>query len=233
MFRTFCILLTLLTSAYSWSLTPEQLEFNEINTITDPDIAAERFEILAEHSMVHSDLLLEIALRSTANRVYLLNSQYKYAEAGEIAKDAISRFDQYNDPHIRAKVVSLLLNQSSAMKKLGKTEEHLQLLKRVTDDYIFDENVTTQTLVAQALLSQVDAHLLAKENMQAQSTFALFDKRYMQSRVYQRFESEGVSTLCDVVDPCQPYAAGKHWLTPNFFADRAAWYRKQLNRKSS
>ncbi len=233
MFRKLCVLSVLAVTANCWSLTPEQLTFNDISTIKDQDIAVKRYQELAEQSIARADMLLELAARSTTNRIYILNNQQRYAESSAVAQEAIAQFEQHKNPHIRAVVVSLLLNQSSAMKKLGNTELHLHLLKRVADDYQDDEDTMTQTLVALALLAQVDAYLLAGNRAEAQTTFAIFDKRYMQSRLYRSFELEGVSTLCDTIDPCQPYANGKYWLSPKFFADRAAWYRKQLNIKPS
>lgn len=233
MSRTLCILTILTVCTGFSSLTPEQLEFNQISHIRNSDIAIQRFAELAEKSMTYSDMLLELAARSTNNRIYLLNSQQKYAESSEVAKAAIVRFEQHTDPHLRTVVVGLLLNQSSAMKNLGENAAHLQLLERVISEYQDDKNAATQTLVALALLDKVDAHVLAKDDVQARKVFEMFDERYMQSGLYQSFDPKGLSTTCYVEDPCPPYAAGEHLLNPKFFEDRAKWYRKQFNSRSS
>ena len=233
MSRTLCILTILTVCTGFSSLTPEQLEFNRISRIRNSDIAIQRFAELAEKSMTYSDMLLELAARSTNNRIYLLNSQQKYAESSEVAKAAIVRFEQHTDPHLRTVVAGLLLNQSSAMKNLGKTAAHLQLLERVISEYQDDENAATQKLVALALLDKVDAHVLVKDDVQARKVFEMFDERYMQSGLYQSFDPKGLSTTCYVEDPCPPYAAGEHLLNPKFFEDRAKWYRNQFSSRSS
>lgn len=233
MSRTLGVLIILAVCSGCSSLAPEQLKFNQINNMKDSDLAVQRFGDLAKQSFARSDLLLELAVRSTNNQIYLLNSQEKYVEASEVAKEAIARFEQHNDPHLSAVVVGLLLNQSSAMKNLGDNKAHLQLLERVTNEYQYDENSTTQILVALALLGQVDAHLLVEDDAQARKVFEIFDARYIQSGLYQSFDSESVSTTCYVADPCPPYAAGDHWLNPKFFDDRAGWYRNQFNSQPS
>ncbi len=230
MFRNLCVLFMLAITTQGWSLTPEQLEFNDINAVKDQNIAAQRYDELAEQSIEHANLLLELAARSTTNRIYILNNQKKYIESSEVSKEAIAQFEQHNDSHIRAVVASLLLNQSSALKKLGQSEEHLQLLKRVTDDYQYDKNPTTQTLVAMALLAQVDAHLLAEDDLQARKEFEVFDTSYIRSGLYKSLNPESVITVkCDIKDPCQPFATGEHDLNPRFFSDRATWYRNRFN----
>lgn len=224
-----CFLIMITLCAGCSSLTPEQLEFNRINNLKDSEIAIQRFGELADKSIGQPNSSLEVAARSTNNRINLLNSQERYAEASEVAKEAIAHFEQYNDPQLRTVVVGLLLNQSSSMKNLGETEAHLQLLKRAVEDYQDDESITTQTLVATAYLGQVDAYLLAEDEVRAREIFEIFDERYMQSGLYQSFGLKTLSTTCYVDDPCQPYAAGEHWLNPKFFEDRSAWYRQQFD----
>ncbi len=233
MSRILCIVIMLAVCTGFSSLTPEQLEFNQISRIKDSDIAIQRFAELAEKSIRGSDILLELAARSTNNQIYLLNNQQKYTESSEVAKDAVARFQQYTDPYLRTVVAGLLLNQSSAMKNLGKNAAHLQLLERVISEYQYDENAATQTLVALALLDKIDTHVLAKDNVQARKVFEIFDERYMQSGLYQSFDPRGLSTTCHVEDPCPPYGTGEHLLNPKFFEDRAKWYRKQFNNRSS
>ena len=215
------------------TLTPEQLEFNQINSIKDHEIAIQRFGELAQESIDRSNKLLEIAARSTNNRIYLLNAQERYTESIEVAEEAIARFEQYNDPYIRSVVVGLLLNQSSSFKNLGQTEASLQLLERATAEYQDDDFSTTQILIATALLGQVDAYMLAENETQAQEIFEVFDERYMQSDLYQSFNPKAVSTTCEDSDPCPPYSTGEHWLSPKFFEDRAAWYRQQFDSKEA
>ena len=215
------------------TLTPEQLEFNQINNINDHDVAIQRFGELAQESIDRSNRLLEIAARSTNNRIYLLNAQQRYTESIEVAEEAIARFEQYNDPYIRSVVVGLLLNQSSSFKNLGQTAASLQLLERATAEYQDDDYSTTQILIATALLGQVDAYLLAENETQAQEIFEVFDERYMQSDLYQSFNPKAVSTTCEDSDPCPPYSTGEHWLSPKFFEDRTAWYRDQFDNRTS
>lgn len=215
------------------TLTHEQLQFNQINSIKDHDIAIQRFGKLAQESIDRSNKLLEISARSTNNRIYFLNAQQRYTESIEVAEEAIARFEQYNDPYIRSVVVGLLLNQSSSYKNLGQTAASLQLLERATAEYQDDDYSTTQILIATALLGQVDAYLLAENETQAQEIFEVFDERYMQSDLYQSFSPKAVSTTCEDSDPCPPYSTGEHWLSPEFFENRAAWYRDKFDNKEA
>lgn len=196
------VLLCFLTGCSS--LKQAHHSFNTIQHLDDPEVAIVRFEQLANQlASSEDDALLEVAARSIANQVYLLNNQKDYQKAIEVSQRGVAQFEHFSTPSLRAKVVGLLNNQANAYDKLGKYSNSLTVLQHTVAIYEDDEYPTTAVLVAVAHLGQVDALIKLKDFKQAQRAWTEFNQKYMQSNRYQLLDFSGLSMGCEELDdPC-------------------------------